>query len=80
MIQSETCLEFTEIDRNSYEKPEDYLKYTDLGGCWSYVGKTGGKQVISLGAGCKELGKAAHETMHALGFIHEHQSLDTYIL
>ena len=31
-------------------------------------------KVVSLGAGCKNLGKAAHETMHALGFIHEHQS------
>ena len=30
--------------------------------------------MVSLGAGCKNLGKAAHETMHALGFIHEHQS------
>ena len=76
LIEQETCLKFTEVDRSfDEEMPDAYLKYTDMGGCWSYVGKTGTRQVVSLGAGCKNLGKAAHETMHALGFIHEHQRL-----
>jgi len=75
MIEQETCIRFTEVDRTfGTDMPEDYLKFTDMGGCWSYVGRTGGRQIVSLGVGCKELGKAAHETMHALGFIHEHQS------
>ena len=75
LIENETCVRFTDIDRNEdMELPTDYLKFTDMGGCWSYVGRTGGRQIVSLGVGCKEMGKAAHETMHALGFIHEHQS------
>ena len=42
LIESETCIRFDEID---YGPPSlDHLKFTDMGGCWSYVGKTGGRQ------------------------------------
>ena len=42
LIESETCIRFEEID---YGPPSlDHLKFTDMGGCWSYVGKTGGRQ------------------------------------
>ena len=33
-------------------------------------------KTVSLGTGCKTAGKVSHETMHALGFIHEHQRED----
>nr|CDJ81173.1 Peptidase M12A domain containing protein [Haemonchus contortus] len=39
-------------------------------GCWSYVGKLGGEQKLSLGSGCESVSTAAHEIGHALGFFH----------
>ena len=46
------------------------------GFCQSNIGKTGGKQLLSLGAGCKNRGHVTHELMHALGFFHEHTRPD----
>nr|CDJ90449.1 Peptidase M12A domain containing protein [Haemonchus contortus] len=39
-------------------------------GCWSFVGKVGGEQNLSLGAGCDSVATAAHEIGHALGLLH----------
>lgn len=51
--------------------------------CWSFVGKFGGAQILSLeppdekGPNCLENeGKAIHELMHALGIFHEHTRAD----
>ena len=44
--------------------------------CASNVGRIGGKQTIDLGKHCDVLGTFQHETMHALGFIHEHARPD----
>jgi len=54
---------------------KDYLSFEQLDGCWSRVGRQGGKQVISLGIGC-ELGAAIHEIGHALGLWHEQSRAD----
>nr|CDJ97519.1 Peptidase M12A domain containing protein [Haemonchus contortus] len=39
-------------------------------GCWSFVGRLGGEQKLSLGSGCETPDIAAHEIGHALGFFH----------
>lgn len=44
--------------------------------CWSSIGRSGGKQRLSLGKGCERKGTAIHEFMHALGFFHEQSRLD----
>jgi len=40
-------------------------------GCWSMIGRTGGVQKLSLGAGCGGANIIHHEFMHAIGFHHE---------
>lgn len=44
--------------------------------CWSSIGRSGGKQRVSLGKGCERKGIAIHELMHVLGFFHEQSRLD----
>lgn len=58
----------------------DYVHFFGGNGCWSYVGKQGGKQDLSLGAGCDK-GNAIHEIGHAIGFFHEQSRNDrnTYV-
>jgi hypothetical protein len=53
----------------------DFISFESHDGCFSNVGRQGGKQVISLGAGC-ELGAAIHEIGHALGAWHEQSRSD----
>lgn len=77
-----TCIKF--IPWNGKDK--DYLliwpiKYPQ--GCWSYVGKIGGPQLIGLqppdhrGPNCLgDEGRAIHEIMHALGIFHEQSRAD----
>eukprot|EP00559_Dactyliosolen_fragilissimus_P003003 CAMPEP_0184863314 /NCGR_PEP_ID=MMETSP0580-20130426/10503_1 /TAXON_ID=1118495 /ORGANISM="Dactyliosolen fragilissimus" /LENGTH=310 /DNA_ID=CAMNT_0027361579 /DNA_START=8 /DNA_END=936 /DNA_ORIENTATION=- len=50
-------------------------------GCWSYVGKIGGKQSLNLSSGCVYKGVTQHEFLHALGFSHEQSRTDrdTYV-
>jgi len=49
----------------------------DGSGCWSFVGKQGGRQVLNLQAnGCVHQGTATHEAIHALGFFHEQSRPD----
>ncbi|KAM6943547.1 high choriolytic enzyme 1-like [Xenentodon cancila] len=50
--------------------------------CWSYVGRVGGKQSISLlRYGCLYLKTIQHEVLHALGFHHEQvrSDRDSYV-
>lgn len=45
--QSKTTFKFVPRTNQS-----DYLEFFNGQGCWSYVGRQGGKQQVSLGYGC----------------------------
>lgn len=59
----------------------DYVRFVSGSGCSSYVGRIGGEQRVTLGAGCY-LGAAIHEIGHAVGLWHEQSRADrdNYIL
>lgn len=56
----------------------DYIRifHGKPGECWSYVGRVGGAQDLSLGDGCTGADVAAHELGHAAGLFHEHDRAD----
>ncbi|XP_022240914.1 zinc metalloproteinase nas-4-like [Limulus polyphemus] len=67
-----TCIRF--IQRTTQR---DYLYISSMDGCWSYMGRIGGRQDVSLASrGCIYKGIVMHELMHALGFEHEHSRPD----
>jgi hypothetical protein len=53
----------------------DYVLFQDGSGCSSMVGRTGGKQTITLSSSCS-VGSTAHEMGHALGLFHEQSRSD----
>jgi len=64
-----TCIRF--LKRQSQF---DYISIENgASGCWSSVGKVGGKQVVNLQSpGCvRKVGTPIHELMHAIGIIHQ---------
>lgn len=80
-IESKTCIRFKkQLTRNqgwwSDSKNNDYIRIFNGTGCWSFVGRQGGEQNLSLGIGCNAKGLVIHELMHALGFFHKHSQPD----
>lgn len=64
-----TCLRFV-----PYKGQKDYLSIQSGNtGCWSSVGRLGGRQEVNLQApGCvSKKGTILHELLHAVGFMHE---------
>ena len=53
----------------------DYVHFFSGSGCWSRVGRSGGRQRISLAPGCGT-GAAIHEIAHAIGIWHEQSRSD----
>ncbi|KAJ8337955.1 hypothetical protein SKAU_G00369210 [Synaphobranchus kaupii] len=71
-FNTETCIRF--VPRSSQR---DFISIENRDGCFSYLGRTGGKQVVSLSRyGCVYNGIIQHELNHALGFFHEHTRSD----
>ena len=66
-----TRIRFVERTAANAAQYPNYVSFEQQDGCWSNVGMQGGKQVISLGAGCETMGVAVHEIGHALGLWHE---------
>uniref|UniRef100_A0A1I8MN63 Metalloendopeptidase n=1 Tax=Musca domestica TaxID=7370 RepID=A0A1I8MN63_MUSDO len=82
-FNSLTCIKFVPYDGED----DDYILITppEEGpkGCWSYVGRKGGEQVVSLqkpdetSAHCfSSEGRIMHELMHAIGIYHEQSRAD----
>ncbi|XP_061830516.1 high choriolytic enzyme 2-like [Nerophis lumbriciformis] len=72
-FRTNTCIRFI----RKKEKHTDYLSFISADGCWSYLGRVGGKQQISLRtSGCLFTDIMQHEALHALGFHHEHVRSD----
>ncbi|XP_073397928.1 astacin-like metalloendopeptidase [Dendrobates tinctorius] len=72
-----TCIRFVERKTET-----DYIQIRSVDGCWSYLGRIGGSQDLSLlNPGCVSKGIVQHELNHVLGFVHEHtrSDRDTYV-
>ena len=55
-LEAETCLKFVKR-----RKHRDYIDFFVGSGCYSHVGRKGGKQEISLGNGCWYSHTVCHE-------------------
>ncbi|XP_034436944.1 uncharacterized protein LOC117759067 [Hippoglossus hippoglossus] len=66
-----TCVRFVPLNGHN-----NYVSIVKQEGCWSYVGRTGGSQQLSLGDGCLSDGIIQHELLHVLGFWHEQSRTD----
>ena len=71
-IEDKTCLRFVE---RTFQI--DWLDIINGSGCWSWLGRVGGRQELSMiRPGCFWGGMFAHEMMHAIGFDHMHNHID----
>lgn len=69
-----TCVRF----RPYKEGDDDFIKIEGKqSGCWSFVGRRGGGQVVNLqNPGCVHHGIIIHELLHALGFYHQQSAYE----
>jgi len=71
-IEATTCIRFVERTTQI-----DFVEIINGDGCWSWLGRIGGRQELSMDRnGCFWGGTAAHEAVHALGFDHMHNDID----
>ncbi|KAI5088057.1 high choriolytic enzyme 1-like isoform X1, partial [Silurus meridionalis] len=71
-IERDTCVRF--VPRTHQR---DFLDIQSKTGCWSYLGSSGGRQILSLQSPeCVSSGVVSHQLMHALGFVHEQSRAD----
>ncbi|KAL9961868.1 hypothetical protein ACROYT_G030900 [Oculina patagonica] len=75
-FHSKTCVRFVNY-YSGYHK--NFIEFRNKDGCSSRVGKryaAPGRQTISIGNGCNNVGTIIHELMHAIGFFHEQARID----
>lgn len=72
VFQNNTCVRF--VPRAEETDFIEIINGNDS--CYSYVGKKGGMQPLSLHNRCMNQNDIFHELMHALGFYHEHNHYD----
>ena len=73
---------FTIFSRSARGNEQDYINIINQSGCWSLVGRQGGKQDISLASsGCLYRSTIKHEIIHSLGYYHEQgrQDRDNFV-
>ncbi|KAI3370978.1 hypothetical protein L3Q82_023632, partial [Scortum barcoo] len=71
-FHSVSCIRF--VKRTNQR---DYLNIQSLNGCYSYIGRLGNGQNLSLQrSGCVYHDTVQHEVLHALGFHHEQKRSD----
>ncbi|VDM48450.1 unnamed protein product [Toxocara canis] len=70
--QSHTCLTFQNDDKAT----GDFIEFFKGEGCYSMIGRFGGRQGVSIGDGCERVGTIEHELGHALGLWHEQSRPD----
>lgn len=70
-----TGLRFVRRTSANASQYPDYVRFRTADGCWSSVGKRGGRQDIGLAPGCG-LGATIHEIGHAFGLWHEQSRED----
>lgn len=76
-IEKYTCIQF--LPRKT---EKNYIHIYSGNGCSSYLGRQGGRQLISLKRkGCMSRGTIIHELIHALGYDHmqNHYDRDNYV-
>jgi hypothetical protein len=68
------CFEFKVLmNGEKISRKKDHLVLTNGGkGCYSVLGKSGGRQETVISPSCNLFGTTIHEVMHVLGFFHEH--------
>ncbi|CAG7833415.1 unnamed protein product [Allacma fusca] len=74
-ISEKTCVRFLE---RTTERDFVFIQRGVVdSGCWSFVGRVGGKQIINLEPPiCIRNGSISHEILHTLGRVHEQSRFD----
>ncbi|KAI6177672.1 Metalloendopeptidase [Aphelenchoides bicaudatus] len=70
-IERVTCFRF--VPR---QEQQDYVLFEPRQGCFSYFGRIGGEQILSLDQNCFDDYVIIHELIHSIGVEHEHQRSD----